>query len=148
MSLAAWRADIIERLANGDGTTPGFGINQVYQESVPEQSRLERMSDGRVRPYVSVWFGQRIGMGNGYRGICGVRMNAHRMNMIIMVGAPDGNTANKARDLISELLWGFRPAGQGELEETSSTTIRRPLDISGVDSRNAVPIAYSGTVDI
>lgn len=146
MSLEPWKDAIVERLAQGVGTTPGFGAESVFKESVPDQSRLPRMSDGRIRPYLSVWFGQRIGMGPGYRGICGVRQNAHLANLIVFIGAPDGDTTNKAKALVSGLLWGFRPAGHGELEETSSITIRRPLDISGVSARNAVPVAYSGTV--
>lgn len=146
MSLLGWKDAVLLRLSEGGDGNPGFGVEQVYEESVPDQSELGRMSDGRVRPFVSVWFGQRIGMGDGYRGICGVRNNAHMANFLVLVVGPDGRSTNRAKALVSELLWGYRPAGQGELEETSSTTIRRPLDISGVVSRNAVPIAYSGTV--
>lgn len=146
MSLEPWKEAIIDRLMVGDGSSPGFGVDSVYEESVPDQARLPRMSDGRIRPYVAVWFGQRIGMGDGYRSICGVRGNAHLANLIVLIGAPDGRSTNRAKSLVSELLWGFRPAGHGELEETSSITIRRPLDISGVVARNTVPVAYSGTV--
>lgn len=148
MSLNPWQEAILDRLSNGVGTTPGFGADQVFAESVPEQARLGRMGDLRSKVYICVWFGQRIDVGPTHNGICGTRDNAHLANFLVQVNGPDGNTVRRGRNLVSDLLWGFKPASQGELKETSTTTIRRPLDISGVEARNTVPIAYSGTVDI
>lgn len=147
MSLAPWKEAVIERLGSGDGTLPGFGVDRVYEEGVPDEQQLDRLTNRQVAPYIVVWFGQRVDGGTGYRGICDVREYAHRMYMLVQVMASDGKTVNRAVDLVSDLLIGFRPAGHGQLEESSAATIRRPMDISGVRSRYTVPVAYSGTVD-
>lgn len=150
MSLTPWKDAVIERLAEGNPaeSVPGFGAGNVFREGVPEEVQLERLSNRQVAPYVAVWFGQRVGGPAGFRGITGVRRNAHIMYMLVQVMASDGHTVNKAVDLVSDLLLGFVPGtGYGELSEDSSATIRRPMDVSGVRSRYAVPVAYSGTVD-
>lgn len=143
-----WKNAVLNRLADGGDGFTGFGPAQVYPHSIPDPTQLTKMSDGRVMPYITIWFGQRVGGGAGYNGLCGVRGNAHIMHFLAVVNAADGISIMNAVDHTSDLLRGYRPAGQGELEETSALTIRRPLDISGVDSRNTVPVAYSGTVDL
>jgi hypothetical protein len=149
MSLTLWKEAVVERLRIGapSESIPGFGADNVFYEGVPEEVQLNRLSNRQVTPYVAVWFGQRVGGTEGFRGVCGVKRNAHLMYMLVQVMASDGYTVNRAVDLVSDLLLGFRPAGHGELSEDSSATIRRPMDVSGVRSRYAVPVAYSGTVD-
>ena len=147
MSLRPWKMAVQERLANGDGTFPGFTEDRVFAEGVPEEGQLDRLTNRQVAPYVVVWYGQRVDGGTGYRSMCGVKGSAHRMYMLVQVCASDGVIVNQAVDLVSDLLIGFRPAGHGELSENSSATIRRPMDMSGVRSRYTVPVAYSGTVD-
>jgi hypothetical protein len=147
VSLLNWELAIEERLINGDASVPGFGAANVFIEAVPDEVPIPR-DQRQVKPYVVVWFGQRIRGNDGYRGICGVKGNASRANLLVMACAHVGTVQRGVVAQVSDLLHGFRPAGQGELEETSSTTIRRPLDISGVVGRIAVPVAFSGTVDL
>jgi len=147
MTLRLWKEAVVDRLGLGGDSLPGFTPQLVFEEGIPEETQLERLTNRHVKPYVVVWFGQRVSGGDGYNSICGVRGSAHRMYMLIQVCSYDGGIVNQAVDLVSDLLIGFRPAGHGELSEDSSATIRRPMDISGVRSRYAVPVAYSGTVD-
>ena len=148
MSLRDWEVAVEDRLVLGGDGVPGLGADAVFVEAVPDEAQIPRLANRQARPYVSVWFGQRIQGGEGYRGICGVRSNAHRSNFLVLCCAHDGNVCRDLVAQVSSLLMGFKPAGQGELVESSTTTLRRPLDISGVKSRIAVPVGYSGTVDI
>lgn len=152
MSLLVWEEAIEERLAlGGPGAggvqIPGLGSDCVHVEAVPDEVPMPR-DQRQVKPYVCIWYGQRIRGNDGYRGLCGARGNAYRANLLVLVCAHVGTVQRGVVAQVSDLLHGFRPAGQGELEESSSTTIRRPLDISGVRGRIAVPVAYSGTVDL
>lgn len=148
LSLAPWKEDVINRLRYGGDGIPGFGEDSVFREGPSDEDQMPRFADGTIKPYVSVWFGQRVTGGRGHKGITGVRNNAHEMHMMVVAAATDGRTVDRAVDLVSELLLGFRPANQGELEEDGMQTIRRPADMSGIRTRYAVPIGYSGTVDI
>jgi len=147
-SLGQWKRAVIDRLAEGGEGAPGFGVESVYREGLADEDQLPRFENGIIKPYVSVWFGQRVSGNAGFQGITGVRDNAHRMHMMVVVNATDGHMVDTAVDLVSDLLLGFRPASQGELSEDGMQTIRRPSDMSGVRSRFSVPVGYSGTVDI
>lgn len=147
MSLAQWKADVIERLAYGTDEIPGFGPESVFREGVVDEATLPRFDNANPKPYAVVWFGQRALIRNDYSA-CGILGSAHRMFMIVQSCAYHGVMVDQAVDLTSNLLLGFRPAGQGELHEDSSMTIRRPLDISGARSRYTIPTSFSGIVDI
>ena len=150
MSLRAWEIAIEERLKFGNPAAglAGFGSDAVFVSAVPDEAQVPRLPNRMVRPYVAIWYGQRIQGNDGYRSICGVRASAYRANFLVQVMAHDGSLNRDAVALVSDLLLGFKPAGQGELLESSSSTIRRPLDMSGVRGRISVPVAYSGTVDL
>ena len=147
-SMGDWKQAVIDRLSMGGDGTPGFGVESVYREGLADEDQLPRFDNGIIKPYVSVWFGQRVSGNSGFQGITGVRGNAHRMHMMVVVNATDGHMVDKAVDLASDLLLGYRPTEQGELTEDGMQTIRRPSDMSGVRSRFSVPVGYSGTVDI
>src|SRR5690625_1029936 len=146
-TMNQWKQAILDRLAFGDVDTPGFGERSVYREGLADEDQLPRFENGIIKPYVSVWFGQRVSGNAGFQGITGVRDNAHRMHMMVVVNATDGHMVDTAVDLVSDLLLGLRPASQGELSEDRMQTIRRPSDRSGVRSRFSGPVGYSGTVD-
>lgn len=149
MSLTQWKADVVDRLAYGDGTTSGFGPGCVHREGVVDEKSLERFSDRNrnVKPYAVVWFGQRSKI-RADLSSCGYRGSAYRMLLVVQACAYTGAMADQAVDLVSELLMGFRPDSQGELQEDSSMTIRRPMDMSGVRSMYAIPVAFNGIVDV
>lgn len=150
MSLRLWEIAVEERLMYGspaDGLV-GFGEDCVFVSAVPDESQVPRLPNRMIKPYVAIWYGQRIQGNDGYQALCGVRGSAYRANFLVQVMAHDGRLNRDAVALVSNLLMGFRPAGQGELLESSSSTIRRPLDMSGVRGRISVPVAYSGTVDL
>lgn len=150
MSLRPWEIAVEDRLTFGapDENLAGFGADCVYVSAVPDEDQVPRLPNRQVKPYVVIWYGQRIQGNDGYRAICGVKASAYRANFLVQVQAHDGRLARDAVSLVSSLLLGFKPFGQGELLESSSSTIRRPLDISGVRGRISVPVAYSGTVDL
>lgn len=148
MDLLDWQLAIEERLRTGiPGELAGFS-EDVWVEAVPDESQLPRLPNHQVRPYVCLWFGQRMDGNDGYMALTGELYSAKRSNFLVQVCAHEGALVLRTCAVVSRLLRGFRPASQGELKETASSTIRRPLDISGVKGRISVPIAYSGTVDL
>lgn len=146
--MSQWKQAVVDRLSLGGLDSPGFGVGSVYREGPADEDQIPRFENGIIKPYVSVWFGQRVTGNSGFQGITGVRNSAHRMHLLVVVNASTGEMVDQAVDLASDLLWGFRPAGQGELTEDGMQTIRRPTDMSGVRARFSVPVGYSGTVDI
>lgn len=150
MSLRPWQVAIEERLIQGapEEGLAGFGSDCVFVSAVPDETQIPRLPNRQVRPYLVLWYGQRIQGNSGYQALCGVKGSAYRSNFLVQVQAHDGRLTLDAVALVSNLLLGYKPFGQGELLESSSSTIRRPLDISGVRGRISVPVAYSGTVDL
>lgn len=150
MSLRLWQKAVEARLRAGiPGQLMGFDNDTLWIEAAPDEAQLPRIpATGQVRPYLCVWFGQRTDGTPPNRALTGELYSSKRSNFLVQVCAHDGNLVLDTMDVVSRLLRGYRPAGQGELQESSSTTIRRPLDISGVKSRISVPIAFSGTVDL
>lgn len=137
-----WQRDIVDRVKQV------LGAENVYEESVPEIEQLSMTDYGMVKPYAVLWFGQRIQGGPGFRSMCGTRHSAHRALFYVQIGAPTGEVANDVAAAVSDSLLGYRPVGQGELDEDISPTIREPLDMSGVNPRIQTRIAYSGIIDI
>lgn len=142
MNLRDWEKDIIGRLKLF------IAPEQVFEESVPEESEIPRFSNTMVKPYVVLWWGQRVQGGPGYQAVCGVRGSAHIVTFLVQLAASNGPMGRDLAAVVSNALLGYRPLGQGELREDSMPTIRNPLDISGAYARDRVPLAYSGTVDL
>jgi hypothetical protein len=140
-TMREWQLAIVDRLAEV------FPDNQVFEEGPPEEDYLPMYPNRMVKPYVIVWFGQRVDGGPGFNSVCGVLGSAHRGLFLVQVCAATGRMVNDAAAAVSQALIGFRPAGQGELKEDSAPTIRNPLDMSGVNTRYQVPLAYNGIVD-
>lgn len=149
MTLRRWQQDVVDRLRNGlPGEVAGFGVERVWLEAVPDEDQIPRLPNRQVVPYLVVWFGQRMDGTDAYNSIAGELCSAKRSNFLVQVCAHQGELVLDAMDIVSRLLRGFRPAGQGELREAASATLRRPMDISGVKGRVSVPVAFSGTVDL
>lgn len=144
MNLRDWELDIVERM--GEFLAP----DQVFEQSVEEEIELPRFDNTMVKPYVVFWWGQRVRGGVGHNALCGVRASSHTALFLVQLVSPTGPMGRDLAAVVSEALWGYRPLNgtQGELHEDSAPTIRNPLDISGVSTRNRVPLAYSGTVDL
>lgn len=140
-TMRQWQLDIIVRLEET------FNDQQVFEEGVPERVRLTMDNSEIVKPYVCVWFGQRTDGGPGSRALCGVRQSSHQIPFLVEVAAATGPVCNDAVVEVSRLLLGYRPAGQGELEESGAPTVRNPLDMSGASGRYQKPVAYTGLVD-
>lgn len=137
-----WQRSIVERLQ------ALLGSDRVFEESVPEIDHLPMNDLGMVEPYAVLWFGQRVQGGPGFNSVCGTLGSAHRALFYVGIGAPTGEVANDVAASVTDSLRGFRPVGQGELIEDFSPTIREPLDMSGVNPRVHVRIAYSGIIDV
>lgn len=142
MSLRDWELDIIAQLHTV------LDASQVFEESVPETDQLPRFDTTMAKPYVVLWWGQRVDGGIGHNSLCGVLHSSHKALFLIQLVAPTGPMGRDLAALVSDALLGYRPAGQGELTEDSMPTIRNPLDISGAANRIRVPLAFSGTVDL
>lgn len=141
-TLREWRLAII---AQAQTLLPP---EQVFEGGVPAETQLVMDSNRMVLPYAIFWWGQRVGGGLGFTALTGVRTHAHVVPFIVQSCAPTGAAAQDLADALSDVLWGFQPVGQGELREDGAGTIRQPLDMSGVNSRYQVPVAYVGTVDV
>lgn len=149
MSLRDWQKAVEERLRTGvPGQVAGFGQLGVWVQAVPDEDQLPRLPNLQVRPYLVLWYGQRMDGSADYNAITGELYSAKRSNFLVQVCAHQGELVLDAMDAVTRILRGFRPVGQGELRESASATIRRPMDISGVNSRVSVPVAFSGTVDL
>lgn len=141
-TLREWRLAIVEQAQTL------LPPEQTFEGGVPDEHQLPMNNSRMVLPYAVFWWGQRVPGGLGYAGIAGVRKNAHVVPFIVQSCAPTGAAVMDLADALSDVLWGFQPAGQGELREDGAGTIRQPLDVSGVNSRYQVPVSYVGTVDI
>lgn len=140
--MREWQRDIVTRLEEL------LSPEQVFEEGAPEEDALPMYPNRMVKPYVVLWFGQRVRGGLGFDSLCGVLGSAHRALFIVQIAAATGEVCNDVSAAVADHLLGFRPAGQGELTEDSAPTIRQPLDTSGINSRYQRPIAFSGTVDV
>lgn len=113
-----------------------------------EPDATNKLTNGMIAPYVVVWYGGSISEGPGHRGICGIR-NDSRMGLLHIECV--GTLFQHALDLgdeVRDALVGFKPAGEGELEEDGAPTIRNPISTTtGVDVRYSYPLAFTGTVN-
>src|SRR5690606_41424357 len=97
--------------------------------------------------YAIIWIRQKGHGGPAFNSVCGVLGSVRRGLLLEQVCAATGSMVKEAAAAVSQALIGFRPAGRGELEEESAPPIRNPLDMSGVNTRYQVPLAYNGIVD-
>lgn len=142
MQLFPWMEAIHDRL------TDNLPNTSIFFEGVPENTELPRLSNGMVRPFASLWFGQSGPGPFGTRSMTGVRQASRRAVFLVQIVAPTGRALLQLEDGIRDLLVGFRPNDEGELSESSPPTIRDPLpEGTTVDLRFYKPLAFSGLVN-
>lgn len=141
VSLRAWQKDIMERIQEL------LPAERIFEEGVPDETALPMYEGGRVKPYVVLWWGQRVDGGLGFNTLCGVQENAHTVPFIVQVCGPTGTAVMDLKEALADVLRGYEPLGEGQLREDGAGTIRQPLDMSGVNSRYQVPLSMAGTVD-
>jgi hypothetical protein len=145
LRLKPWQDDVLVKL------------RASLQEDIPvkdggyaegEDEAVGRLENGMLQPYVLVWFGGSVDTGPGYETIGGVRQ-ASRLAMLHFECV--GPTFTMARDLgdeVRDALVGYRPDGEGELEEDGMPTIRNPISTTtGLDVRYAYPMTFKGIVN-
>jgi hypothetical protein len=125
--------------------------NKVFLEGVPESTEVPMDPTGMVKPFAILWFGQMYDFAGtaGAADLCGnggtnsVRTAAFAIQAV----APTGLSLLQFEDAIRGGLFGFKPAGHGEVNEGGATTIRDPLPTGlGVGLRFYKTVFYSGMV--
>lgn len=143
MQLFPWQSDIHSRLVDN------LPNNDIYLEGMPEGTEATRMSNGMIRPYASIWFGQSTDAGPGNNNITGVRHSSRLALFRMEIVGPSGTSLLQFEDAIRDLLVGYKPDDQGELQEDGAPTIRDPAELgSGLDVRYRKFLAFSGIVNV
>src|SRR5690554_6033373 len=102
MQLWPWQEAIYDRLVQG------LPNNQFFIEGTPENTELNRMSNGMIKPFASIWYGQSRDAGIGTASMMGVRSSARRAIFLVQMVAPTGRSLLQFEDGIRNLLTGFR----------------------------------------
>jgi hypothetical protein len=107
-----------------------------------------RLDNGMLQPYILVWFGGSVDTGPGYATIGGVRQESRLAMLHFECVGPTGTMARDLGDEVRDALVGFRPDGEGELEEDGMPTIRNPISTTtGLDVRYTYPMTFKGIVN-
>lgn len=151
VSLLDWQLDIYNRVRSGLPNTP------VYLEGVGESNEVEPDPSGFYKPTVILWFGQAFNL-SGFGGritvadLCGTSGDheiTKQAAFIVEAIAPSGLALLQLSQIVRDLLEGYSPVGQGELDEAGSGTVRDPFPVGvGTTLRFYLAIGYRGTVNV
>jgi hypothetical protein len=143
MRLLPWQDAIMDELRSA------LGVNiDVLDGGYGESEEPARLENGMIRPYVLVWFGGSIDAGPGFATIGGVRQASRQGYLHVECVGTTMTHARQLGDLCRDALHGFRPDGEGELEEDGAPSIRNPISTTtGVDVRYSYPLAFHGVVN-
>jgi hypothetical protein len=150
-SLLDWQLDIFHRLDTGLPNTP------VYLEGVPENTEIVKDPSAFYKPSLILWFGQAFDV-SGFGGrisisdLCGSGADGgvtKQAAFIVESVAPSGLSLLQLAQAARDLLHGYRPAGQGELSEAGSGTVRDPYPVGIGDTlRFYLAIGYRGLINV
>lgn len=152
VSLLDWQLDIHRRVDNGLPNTP------VFLEGVGESNEITPDPTGLYKPTVILWFGQAIEMA-GFGGrlsvadLCGASKDdsntTKHATLLVQQVAPSGLALLQLSQAVRDLLVGYAPAGQGELTEVGTGTVRDPYPVGVGDTmRFYLAVGYRGTVNV
>lgn len=148
MTVFDWQMAIHQRL------NEGLPHTDVYLEGVPESTPVPKSPTGLIKPFLILMFGQLTDIsssGTQVADLCGQEENSgmpKQGNFLVQTVAHNGLTLLQLENLVRGLLTGFRPAGQGELNEEGLTTIRDPLPAGIGDTlRFYKPLFFSGVLN-
>lgn len=148
-SLLDWQLDIYRRVDEGLPNTP------VYLEGIPESQDREPDPSGFYKPTVILWFGQAVdpaGFGGrlSVADLCGTGGDGVTKQAAFLAEAvaPTGLSLLQLTQAVRDLLSGYAPAGQGELSEAGSGTVRDPYPVGVGDTlRFYLAIGFRGMVN-
>lgn len=142
MRFGPWQEALYDRLNDN--------INvRVFIEGVPMNTEVPLDPTGLIQPMVIIWFGHILSRQPQLEGICGAENNLGNAIVIVECIAGNGRALLRLEDEVRHLLTGFRPAGQGELHEEGTTSVRDPGAVGiGLDIRFYKAVAYRGLVNV
>lgn len=149
-SLLDWQLDIFNRLKTGLPNTP------VFAEGVPENEPIVKDPSGFYKPTLIIWFGQAVDPANfggrlSVADMCGRDGDSvtKAATFVVQVAAPTGLAILHLGQAVRDLLQGYAPAGQGELSEAGSGTVRDPYPLGVGDTlRFYLAIGFRGMVSV
>lgn len=152
VSLLDWQLEIYRRLDTGLPNTP------VYLEGIPESTEIVKDPSAFVKPSLILWFGQAFDL-SGFGGrisvadLCGVSGNdkgvTKKAAFIVEAVCPSGLSMLQLCQAARDLLVGYSPLEQGEINEAGSGTVRDPYPVGVGDTlRFYGAVGYQGIVNV
>lgn len=142
MDLGPWQDAILTRLEDGMNV-------RVFAEGIPMNSPSPVDPTGLIKPFIVIWFGSMIANNNPkMEGLCGVETSLRQCVFAVQSFAGNGRALLAVENQSRKLLTGYRPAGQGELYEEGSASVRDPSSVGlGIDIRFSKQSLWHGVVN-
>lgn len=142
MDLGPWHDSILERLEQGMNV-------RVFPEGIPMNSPSPVDPTGLIKPFIVVWFGSMLASNNPkMEDLCGSATSVREAVFVIQSFAGNGRALLAVENQARKLLTGFQPAGQGQLYEEGSASVRDPSSVGlGIDIRFSKQSMWHGMVN-
>lgn len=141
MDLGPWQDDILNRLEQGLNA-------RVFAEGIPMNSPAPVDPTGLIKPFVVLWFGSLLTRNLLTEDLCGTENSVREAVFIVQSFAGNGRALLAVENQARTLLTGYRPAGQGQLFEAGSASVRDPSSVGlGIDIRFSKQSMYHGMVN-
>jgi hypothetical protein len=141
MDLGPWQDDILNRLEQGMNA-------RVFAEGIPMNSPAPIDPTGLIKPFIVLWFGSLISRDPLSEDLCGGETSVREAVFIVQSFAGNGRALLAVENEARKLLTGYRPAGQGQLFEAGSASVRDPSSVGlGIDIRFSKQSMWHGMVN-
>lgn len=142
MDLGPWHEAILDKLETGMAV-------RVFPEGIPMNSPSPVDPTGLIKPFIVVWFGSMLASNNPkMEDLCGSATSVREAVFIIQSFAGNGRALLAVENQARKLLTGFQPAGQGQLYEEGSASVRDPSSVGlGIDIRFSKQSMWHGMVN-
>jgi len=127
-------------------TTKLNELNQdVYDISVPEDTKIKMGANGLFLPYVVAVYSDMQESSNG-KGILSTRYNTGTSFCVVECVGPTQRSARQVANLVRDKLTGFIPTDAGELRLVGGTNYTQ-LDSSAVPKKYISEVSFIFTVN-
>jgi hypothetical protein len=141
MDLGPWQDDILTRLEQGMNA-------RVFAEGIPMNSPAPIDPTGLIKPFIVLWFGSLLTRNLLTEDLCGSQNSVREAVFIVQSFAGNGRALLAVENQARILLAGHRPAGQGQLFEAGSASVRDPSSVGlGIDIRFSKQSMWHGMVN-
>jgi hypothetical protein len=141
MDLGPWQDDILDRLEQGMNA-------RVFAEGIPMNSPAPIDPTGLIKPFIVLWFGSLLTRNLLTEDLCGSQNSVREAVFIVQSFAGNGRALLAVENQARILLAGHRPAGQGQLFEAGSASVRDPSSVGlGIDIRFSKQSMWHGMVN-